>query len=165
MRTAGSGGHPFTRPAARLQIWALLQWSTDAASAMVSKSKVELSSGITLRMPVPLSALTASRPVNSQHVPSCEPPIAGAALLEMTPLKKVPQTGQQPRTLRRHIICGHLVPARDVAPLALKPLLTICAMCQRRLKIPHFAGRKFPTPEASGQSPEAVFPIAPFPSS
>jgi len=47
--------------------------------------------------------------------------------------------------------CGHAIPSPEG--------------CQRRLKIPHFAGRKFPTPEASGQSPEAVFPIAPFPSS
>src|SRR5579872_5935023 len=35
--------------------------------------------------------------------------------------------------------------------------------CQRRLKIPHFAGRKFPTPEASGQCRKRRFRLPPFP--
>ena len=37
--------------------------------------------------------------------------------------------------------------------------------CQRRLKIPHLAGRKFPTPKASGQRRKPCFHSAPFPSS
>jgi len=38
-------------------------------------------------------------------------------------------------------------------------------MCQRRLKIPHLAGRKIPTPKASGQCRKRRFRFAPFPSS
>jgi len=72
------------------------------------------------------------------------------------------QAGYPPSTCTTPSICGFSTGGNSQGEERLSCLATRM-ICQRRLKIPHFAGRKFPVPEASVQCRKLVPALPPFP--